>query len=571
MKAKKDVDVNKLNQCQNELQKKELMIEELNTFVAEYNFEMDEIYIDSVKDKYILISWEEELRKRNFAALVYRPDIPVAQDLTAFSEYTPEKNKKTAVLRLFTERHKYDWFRVTAICFFDSNRNRQSISYLFTNINERAEIEQNLKFYSEKDTLTALPNMRAFLQRAQVLIEEHPEEEYEIVRMDIERFRIISEMFGIDEGDKLLKFIAVKIQEYLDEEDEVAYCRIASDVFAMCIPVHSYSVDTMIQKLQKAVTEYPKNYEVVLSFGRYYVTKEDREQKVPVSNLVDRAAAAQITIKGNYLQHVAVYDESIRKKEADEAMILSEMNHALENGEFQVYLQPKVNMQTGKIIGSEALVRWQHPGKGLISPAAFVPAFEKNGFIIEIDKYMIRNTCAIIRRWIDSGIPVYPVSVNLSRLNLYNKRIIQDIREYVEEYQIPREYISFEITESAFSGDNSYIKILAEKLQKEHFKVLMDDFGSGYSSLNTLKEIPVDVLKIDLKFLPAGENDEKANLIIKHVVEMAVDLDLMIIVEGVEREEQVEFLTKIGCKIAQGFYYYRPISVLEYEAKVTQS
>ena len=144
-------------------------------------------------------------------------------------------------------------------------------------------------------------------------------------------------------------------------------------------------------------------------------------------------------------------------------------------------------------------------------------------------------------------------------------------REYVEEYQIPREYISFEITESAFSGDNSYIKILAEKLQKEHFKVLMDDFGSGYSSLNTLKEIPVDVLKIDLKFLPAGENDEKANLIIKHVVEMAVDLDLMIIVEGVEREEQVEFLTKIGCKIAQGFYYYRPISVLEYEAKVTQS
>ena len=571
MKAKKDVDVNKLNQCQNELQNKELMIEELNTFVAEYNFEMDEIYIDSVKDKYILISWEEELRKRNFAALVYRPDIPVAQDLTAFSEYTPEKNKKTAVLRLFTERHKYDWFRVTAICFFDSNRNRQSISYLFTNINERAEIEQNLKFYSEKDTLTALPNMRAFLQSAQVLIEEHPEEEYEIVRMDIERFRIISEMFGIDEGDKLLKFIAVKIQEYLDEEDEVAYCRIASDVFAMCIPVHSYSVDTMIQKLQKAVTEYPKNYEVVLSFGRYYVTKEDREQKVPVSNLVDRAAAAQITIKGNYLQHVAVYDESIRKKEADEAMILSEMNHALENGEFQVYLQPKVNMQTGKIIGSEALVRWQHPGKGLISPAAFVPAFEKNGFIIEIDKYMIRNTCAIIRRWIDSGIPVYPVSVNLSRLNLYNKRIIQDIREYVEEYQIPREYISFEITESAFSGDNSYIKILAEKLQKEHFKVLMDDFGSGYSSLNTLKEIPVDVLKIDLKFLPAGENDEKANLIIKHVVEMAVDLDLMIIVEGVEREEQVEFLTKIGCKIAQGFYYYRPISVLEYEAKVTQS
>ena len=386
--------------------------------------------------------------------------------------------------------------------------------------------------------------------------------------MDIERFRVVSEMFGVNEGNTLLKFIAVKIQERLDEEEEVAYCRIASDIFVMCIPVEKYPVENIIQSLQKAVSAYPRNYEVTLAFGRYFVTDEDRKQKVPVSNLIDRAAAAHITIKGNYLQHVACYDEKIRQKEAAESMILSDMYTALREEQFQVFLQPKVEMGTGKIIGSEALVRWMHPQRGMIPPADFIPVFEKNGFIIELDKYMIKHTCMIIRKWMDQGVKVYPISVNLSRVNLYNTRLIQDIEDYVNEYHIPREYISFELTESAFSADNSYMKMLASRLQTNKFKVLMDDFGSGYSSLNTLKEIPVDILKIDLKFLAAGRNTERANLIIKHVVEMANDLGLLIVVEGVEKEEQVHFLLDIGCRIAQGFYYYHPITVEEYEKNI---
>lgn len=547
-----------------ELKKKTMILEELETFVVEYDFKTKELYIDPVKEKYIRVPWEKQaMLEKQIDDLIYRPDIPAAKMMLDFSESVLEENsRKRIMLRLFTDKHKYAWFRLTRMILEDK------IVILFTNTDEKAETEKNLKFYAEKDALTHLPNISAFLEKSQMLIQNNPGRNYEIVRMDIERFRVVSEMFGVNEGNTLLKFIAVKIQERLDEEEEVAYCRIASDIFVMCIPVEKYPVENIIQSLQKAVSAYPRNYEVTLAFGRYFVTDEDRKQKVPVSNLIDRAAAAHITIKGNYLQHVACYDEKIRQKEAAESMILSDMYTALREEQFQVFLQPKVEMGTGKIIGSEALVRWMHPQRGMIPPADFIPVFEKNGFIIELDKYMIKHTCMIIRKWMDQGVKVYPISVNLSRVNLYNTRLIQDIEDYVNEYHIPREYISFELTESAFSADNSYMKMLASRLQTNKFKVLMDDFGSGYSSLNTLKEIPVDILKIDLKFLAAGRNTERANLIIKHVVEMANDLGLLIVVEGVEKEEQVHFLLDIGCRIAQGFYYYHPITVEEYEKNI---
>lgn len=560
----------KLKVVEEELRKKTMILEELETFIVEYNFKTKELYIDPVKEKYIRVVWnKQEILDKKIDRLVYRPDIPTVKPLLDFTKIDTDNKRKSAVVRIFTDNHKYAWFRLTRIIFLDEDKKLDKAVVLFTNMDEKAETEQNLKFYTEKDILTHLPNITAFLAQAQLLIDNNIDEDYEIVRMDIDRFRVISGMFGIEEGNNLLKFIAVKIQERLDEEDEVAYCRIASDIFAMCIPVKKYPVEKFIESLCKAVSAYPKNYEVTLAFGRYQVTKEDRERKVPVSNLIDRAAAAQSTIKGNYLVHTAFYDEKIRQREEAESMILSDMYTALREEQFQVFLQPKVEMGSGKIIGSEALVRWQHPKRGMISPADFIPIFEKNGFIMELDKYMIKHTCKIIRKWLDEGTVVYPVSVNLSRVNLYNTKLIQDIEEYVNEYQVPREYISFELTESAFSADNSYMKMLAAKLQTKHFKVLMDDFGSGYSSLNTLKEIPVDILKIDLKFLSAGADNERANLIIKHVVEMANDLGLFIVVEGVENKEQVQFLLDIGCRVAQGFYYYRPITVEEYERNLS--
>ena len=253
----------KIRRIEDELRKKTMILEELETFVVEYSFQTKELYIDPVKEKYIRVVWDKQaMIDKKIDNLVYRPDIPTAKPLLDFTKIETAENcfnkRNSAMVRIFTDKHKYAWFRLTRIVFLNENKMPDKVAVLFTNMDEKAETEQNLKFYAEKDILTHLPNITAFLAQAQLLIDNNADEDYEIVRMDIDRFRVISGMFGIEEGNNLLKFIAVKIQERLDEEDEVAYCRIASDIFAMCIPIKKYSVDEFIESLCRAVSAYPK-------------------------------------------------------------------------------------------------------------------------------------------------------------------------------------------------------------------------------------------------------------------------------------------------------------------------
>ncbi len=571
MAEQKTTEMN-LKIAESELLKKNLILEQLDTFVLEYNFKTRELFIDPVKEKFVSVPWNKDnlIEGYDLEDIIFRPDIMAARELLDFSNVRPESKKRSITIRLFTEAHKYKWFRINEICFFDENRNLDKVVFSFTNTDERTEMEQSLKFHSEKDPLTHLPNINAFQRKVMDLIQSNPVNRYQMIRMDVESFRTINEMFGTEEGDKLLTFIGVRIQECLDEEEMVAYCRTASDVFLMCVPVRLYSVNGIIEYLKRAVAAYPRVYEVQLSFGVYDITRDDVENMVPVTRFIDRAAAAQNTIKGNYLHHVAYYNEGIEQQERNEQRILADMQIALKEEQFEVYLQPKVDMQTGKIVGAESLSRWIHPKRGIIMPGEYIPIFEKNGFIVELDEYIIKHTCRHIRRWIDEGITVYPVSINLSRTNLYNPKLLSHIEEYVTQYDVPRDTIEFELTESGFAIDNNHLSVLSKNLQKRGFRVYMDDFGSGYSSLNALREISVDVLKIDLRFLPTRKNDKKANTILKYVVSMAEDLELDIVVEGVETEEQRDFLLSIGCRIVQGFYYYKPMSVEQYEKKIME-
>ena len=201
----------------------------------------------------------------------------------------------------------------------------------------------------------------------------------------------------------------------------------------------------------------------------------------------------------------------------------------------------------------------------MISPGEFIPIFEKNGFIAELDDFIMRKSCQLIRKWLDEGSPAYPISVNVSRTDLYNPNLLEQIQACVKAYDVPHDLISFELTESAFVSDNMQLYNLARLLQENQFHVLMDDFGSGYSSLNSLREIPVDVLKIDLKFLPPSTDDWRGIVILQSIVDMAKQLGLDVVVEGVETLEQAEFLLSIGCRTAQGYYFYRPLPVAEYE------
>ena len=550
-----------------ELLRDSRILEHTHSFIVEYNFKTKQCYIDPAQRRHVYGDWQNEKNNydRNYKRVVLKDDIAPLQ---AFLDYSDLKagDSRSIDARFYVKAHAYEWYRVSLVCYADANGEKERVLITFTNAEQELETVQKLKFLLAKDPLTHMPNLDSFVQMTEKMLQSHPEQSYAFIRMDIDKFRIINQMYGTKEGDNILRYIGVKIQEWAGPILETStYCRISSDMFCVCMPAEADSIQEIIDFIQTSLHAYPIKFDMIMSFGVYITCEEDRDAQTSVSTLMDRAASAQRTVKNSYMNHIAYYDSVIRKKEIAEQIIISEMKKALETNQFQVYLQPKCEMDTGKIIGSEALVRWIHPSQGIISPGEFIPVFEKNGFISELDYFVLRTTCQMIRRWLDEGKKVYPISVNVSRTDLYNPNLLEQIKECVAEFEVPHELIAFELTESAFVSDNMQLYNLAKLLQENHFNVMMDDFGSGYSSLNSLREIPVDVLKIDLKFLPPSSDDRRGNVILHSVVEMANRLGLEVIVEGVETIEQAEFLLSIGCRNAQGFYFYRPMPVSEYE------
>lgn len=545
--------------------REELLLEHTHTFIAEYSFETNTFQVYPEDNHYIDFDWKllNADHGSPFLKTVFKPDVPLYCRFVDLSGVT-HSIKRDVNIRMYVVPHIYEWFRISLLCYVNEAGEKERVSLIFTNAEKELEAVSELKSMVKVDLLTQLPNINTFSMQTWELLKNHPDKQYAIVRMDMQKFRLLNEFYGTREGDNVLRFIAVKIQECMDSEELYTYCHLSSDIFAVCMTSDMESIHRVIEYIQSSMNQYPINFEIVMSFGIYVITARDKEDMVPIVSLVDRAAIAQ-RVKNNYMNKIAVFDEKIAAKEYAEQNVIMEMNNALETNQFHIYLQPKTDMHTGEIVGSEALVRWIHPTKGVISPADFVPIFEGNGFISEVDYYMLEKVCQMIRRWLDTGIEAKPVSVNLSRTNLYSPRILKDIMSCVTKYEIPHNLIEFEITESAFAVDNIHLNHLLEELQKNHFRVLMDDFGSGYSSLNALRELTVDILKIDIKFLPGSEDDKRADIILKSVTDMAYQLGLDIVVEGVETQQQADLLKKIGCKTAQGYLYYRPMPVQEYE------
>ena len=275
---------------------------------------------------------------------------------------------------------------------------------------------------------------------------------------------------------------------------------------------------------------------------------------------------AENSIKGRYDAYIAQYDESMRDQLLQEQKIVDEMRDALANGEFEVWFQPQINHASGALVGAEALVRWRHPQRGLISPGVFIPVFERNGFIYEMDKFVWERTCVCLRKWLDEGRKPLPVSANISRYDLFRTDIIEVIGALTEQYQIPTQLLRFEVTESAFAESTDRVIDVVERLRAGGFMVEIDDFGSGYSSLNTLKDVPADILKLDMRFLENGRNSARGGNILESIVRMAKWLGMPVIAEGVETREQADYLKSIGCYYIQGYLYARPMTAGEYEA-----
>lgn len=417
-----------------------------------------------------------------------------------------------------------------------------------------------LKKREKFDQLTGIYNKRTFFEKTREMMDAHPDVRYEIVRLDVERFKVINELFGREEGNSVLRFIAAEIAANLGLRG--TYGRIGSDVFGLCFPYREESFELLRACNAASIQKYKIDFEVVVGYGIYLVD----EPKLPVNVMFDRAGLALQTIKGNYVQRFAFYEDSIRQTMLLEQRIVNEMNQALEQQQFEVYFQPIYQLASGELYGAEALVRWRHPKYGLVSPGDFVPVFERNGFIMKLDLYIWEKVCQHICQWREAGKDSRRVTVNVSRVHLYQPRFCQDMLALLNRYGLSPDCLNLEIIENAYRDNPAQLLATVNELKQHGFFVLMDDFGSGYSSLNMLKDIPVDMLKIDMDFLRDFKRFERGGNIIAAIVRLAKWLKMSLIAEGVETKEQVDYLRSIGCDNAQGYYFSEPLPAGQYAA-----
>jgi len=300
----------------------------------------------------------------------------------------------------------------------------------------------------------------------------------------------------------------------------------------------------------------------MLSFGICKV----EDYKTPIITLCDCASLAKKNIKGNVIHLIAYYDEALRQKGIDDKDIENEMSSALLEHQFEMYLQPKVSICSSDVVGAEALVRWNHPKRGVISPDRFIPLFEQNGFIVKLDYYIWEEAFATIHRWLKEGYTPVPISVNVSRVHIYNMDILTVLVNLSKKYKVPTHYIELELTETTYFNNFDKLSKLVLDLKKEGFTLSIDDFGSGYTSLNMLKDIPIDVIKIDKGFMNEIVGTERGKTVIRYTIAMAKQLNIDVIAEGVEDFSQVEFLYEAGCEIAQGYFYSKPLPIYKFES-----
>ncbi|NJA70420.1 bifunctional diguanylate cyclase/phosphodiesterase, partial [Clostridioides difficile] len=406
--------------------------------------------------------------------------------------------------------------------------------------------EDYLRKIAYTDPLTGADSIDKFKINSNKLFAKNNPEEYALFYIDVDKFKYINDMFGYDMGNDTLIHISNTIASEL-KEDEI-FARVSADHFVLLI---KYKTDDDIKtrlnniynKVQILSNPKINYYKLILDCGIYKISKSDND----INTIMDRANTARKTIKGGHKNSFAFYDKEMHKKILKEKEIENSMVDALNNGEFIVYFQPKYSLSDYQIIGAEALVRWDNPQKGLIPPIEFIPVFERNGFIVNIDFYVFEEVCKKIREWMDEGQKVVPISVNLSRMHFVNSNFIEKFKLIVDKYKIPTRLIELELTETAVLDNIEGLLDTMNNLKEKGFVISMDDFGTGYSSLNLLKELPVDILKLDRAFFTEKDESNNEKIVISNVIKMAKELKMKVISEGVETISQVEFLKQIGC------------------------
>lgn len=375
------------------------------------------------------------------------------------------------------------------------------------------------------------------------------------IQFDIRKFKIVNDLYGEKFGDEILDFIIRQLKECCHSEQY--FINLRSDVFMVVTEYENEEeLVEFIHRLDEKIGSF-KEVKLQMSYGVYTVEDKGMELR----QMEDRAAMARKAAKKNFLTNILFYKEQFKESLYNRKFIEENMQAAITERQFMMYLQPKYSIVKNEIIGAEALVRWKHPERGLIYPNQFIPIIEENGFIKKVDYYIWAEACRFIKKCEEAGIESCPVSVNVSRVHLRDDECIHILSDMIKNCGIPKQLLELEITETA---DDQQVSMKALQLKEEGFTLLMDDFGSGYSSLNILLETPFDVIKLDKKFMENMMVSGKGRLILEQVASMADKLELGLLAEGVETKDQVDLLQSIGCDQVQGYYYAKPMPEEEF-------
>lgn len=438
---------------------------------------------------------------------------------------------------------------------------------------QKKEFDDNNFQFQDIDQLTGTLNINGFRKRAEYLIRNNPNEKYVMWFCDIKKFKFVNDLFGYEVGDRLIRYWAGLVVKLIGDNE--ACGRFSGDTLVTLTKFKGEddirkNFDIVCNKVCNYLIRPGTSYNVEIAAGIYELKPEDMSNP-NINQMFDWANVAQKSVKNLSGNQLGIFGEEMWRKQWRELVISQSIDSALENGEISVWLQPQYNFVTDRIIGAEALCRWTHSSLGWISPGEFIHILERTGQIAQLDYYIWEQACKLMRKWLDQGsfIPV-SVSVNISRIDLLDDRIYSRLTNLLKKYDIPASMLRLEITESAYMSKPEVLIGVVDKLHELGFTVEMDDFGSGFSSLNMLKEVQVDVLKMDLRFLQNEKNGngDKGGKIINAVIRMAHELTIPVVAEGVETKQQALFLSNVGCALMQGYYFSKPLPVEEFEELV---
>lgn len=439
-----------------------------------------------------------------------------------------------------------------------------AVAAILIGIQEYYRYKSSLAMYKVAyvDELTGLPN----LDQMNLIIQDKikGKEAFVLAVFDIKNFKIINDLWGYEKGDEHLVFIGDKLKEYSNVFDFA--CRCENDVFAVIIKNNSLAVcEEMMQTFFSDISLLPGNSNYHVQYFCGMVRQEGNYDNADV--IFDCAKIAKAIAKKNNRIKIVTYDEVTKEEMIRRQQLKDGLHRGLKNNEFVVYLQPKYNLEDDTLAGAEALVRWNYGHQKFLSPGQFIPVFEEDGSVGLIDQYVLKKVCEKFKEWIEKGHELLPVSVNVSRVQLSNRNLVKEIAATVEKENVPFEYIDLELTESAAFDNMGHLLDTMDEIEKAGFKLSMDDFGSGYSSLGLLQKMPLDTLKLDKTFMDdyIDEDCEKERLMISDIINMAHHLGITVLAEGVETKIQRDMLKEAGCEIVQGYYYSKPVPIEEYE------